>query len=110
MQQNTSPFNLIDIMEVLKRRKSFIGWFVFTSCIVTALLLFFVMPRYYKSTAVIVAANPALADKARLFNENIEGLYSDFGNEEDLDRLYGIAKLDTTYKRSEEHTSELQSR
>ena len=98
MQQNTSSFNLIDIMEVLKRRRSFIGWFVFTACIVTALLLFFVIPRYYKSTAVIVAANPALADKARLFNENVEGLYSDFGNEEDLDRLYGIAKLDTTYK------------
>ena len=98
MQQNTSSFNLIDIMEVLKRRKSFIGWFVFTACIVTAFLLFFVMPRYYKSTAVIVSANPALADKARLFNENVEGLYSDFGSEEDLDRLLGIAKLDTAYK------------
>jgi hypothetical protein len=46
----------------------------------------------------LVPANPALADKARLFNNNIEGLYSYFGTGDDLDRIFGIASMDTVYK------------
>jgi len=56
------------------------------------------VPKYYRSFAILVPANPALADKARLFNTNIEGLYSYFGTGDDLDRLFGIASMDTVYK------------
>jgi uncharacterized protein involved in exopolysaccharide biosynthesis len=66
--------------------------------LVIATATVFVMPKYYKSTAIVVAANPALADKARLFNTNIQGLYSNFGSGDDLDRIDGLANLDTTFK------------
>lgn len=63
-----------------------------------ATITVFIMPKQYRSTARLVAANPQLADKSRLFNENIQGLYSYFGSGDDLDRIIGIADLDTTYK------------
>ncbi|HEX8332988.1 MAG TPA: Wzz/FepE/Etk N-terminal domain-containing protein, partial [Segetibacter sp.] len=95
---NNLSFNLADIAEVLKRRKSFIVYFTLLSGLVAAAIVFFVIPPYYKSTAVVVAANPLLADKAHLYNDNVEQLYSTFGGEDDLNRLYGIAGLETTYK------------
>jgi capsular polysaccharide biosynthesis protein len=97
MDQNPT-FNLVDVAEVLKRRKGFIIVFSLLAVIVSAAIVFFVLSPSYKSTAVVVAANPLLADKGRLFNDNIEGLYSAFGGEDDLNRIYGIADLDTTYK------------
>jgi hypothetical protein len=57
----------------------------------------FVIPRYYRSASTVVSANPALADKARLFNTNIQTLYSYFGSGDDLDRIYGIADMRSTY-------------
>jgi hypothetical protein len=98
MDQNNISFNLADISEVLKRRRNIILLFTFLSGLIAATIVFFIMPPYYKSTAVVIAANPLLADKARLYNDNVEQLYSTFGGEDDLNRLYGIAGLDTTYK------------
>jgi hypothetical protein len=98
MSDTSSSFNLVDVMEVIQKRWKPIALFVLIVLSITAALLFFVLPKYYKSVAVVIAANPELADKAHLFNENIESLYSTFGKEEDLDRIYGIAKLDTVYK------------
>lgn len=63
-----------------------------------ATITVFLMPKQYRSTAKLISANPQLADKSRLFNENIQGLYSYFGSGDDLDRIIGIADLDTTYK------------
>jgi capsular polysaccharide biosynthesis protein len=97
MDQNNRSFNLADVAEVLGRRKNFILFFTFLSGLVAAAIVFFVMPPRFKSTAVVVAANPVLADKARLYNDNVEQLYSTFGGEDDLNRLYGIASLGTTY-------------
>jgi len=98
MDPNNQTFNLTDVAEVLKRRRNFIILFVFLASIIAAILVFFIIPKKYRSTAVVVAANPVLADRAHLFNENIEGLYSRFGTEDDINRLLGIANLDTTYK------------
>lgn len=92
-----TPFNIIDVWSVIKKQWKFIAAFVLAAVILALITLFFV-PKYYKSSAIVVAANPQLTDKARLFNPNIEALYSSFGSAEDLDRLYGIADLDTTYK------------
>ena len=90
-------FNLIDVVTVLQKRWKQIAVFVLLILIITTLLLY-LMPKHYRSTAIVVAANPALADKARLFNNNIQGLYSNFGSGDDLDRIYGLANLDTTFK------------
>jgi capsular polysaccharide biosynthesis protein len=98
MSDTPSSFNLVDVMQVIQKRWKPIALFVLIVLIITTALLFFVLPKYYKSVAVVIATNPELADKAHLFNDNIESLYSAFGKEEDLDRIYGIAKLDTVYK------------
>jgi len=92
-----SSFNLLDVMATLQRSRKSIVTFVVTS-VVIATITVFLMPKYYRSIAIVVAANPALADKARLFNPNIEGLYSNYGSTDDLDRIYGMANLDTVYK------------
>lgn len=98
MAENATPFNLADVQQTLTRRWKAVALFVIIVAVLTVLCLFFILPAYYRSAAIVVAANPALADKARIFNDNIEGLYSTFGSSDDLDRLYGIANLDTTYK------------
>lgn len=71
--------------------------FTLLSALIAAITVF-LMPKQYRSTAKLISANPQLADKSRLFNDNIQGLYSYFGSGDDLDRIMGIASLDTTYK------------
>ena len=66
---------------------------------VVAAVTVFVVPPYFKSAAIVVSANPALADKARLFNNNIQNLYSYYGSGDDLDRINGIAEMDITYRK-----------
>ncbi len=92
-----TSFNLASVWQVLQKRRVGIGWLVVGSVALCAATLF-LLPRYYKSTAVVLPANPQLNDKANLYNQNIQQLYSVFGTTDDLDRLYGIANLDTTYK------------
>lgn len=94
----TSSFNLVTVIAALQKRWTTILFFVIAS-VMAAGITVYVMPAYYRSTATIVSANPALADKARLFNSNIQGLYSYFGSGDDLDRIAGIADLDSTYKK-----------
>lgn len=65
---------------------------------VVATITVFLMPKQYRSAAKLISANPQLADKSRLFNENIQSLYSYFGSGDDLDRIMGIAILDTSLK------------
>jgi hypothetical protein len=93
-----SSFNLVTTVAVLQKQWKTIVLFVITTAVVTAVTVFLV-PQYFRSTAIIVSANPLLADKARLFNSNIKDLYSYFGNGDDLDRIDGIAEMDTTYKK-----------
>lgn len=97
MTETHPVFNLVEVAQALQRRWKTVVVFVVSAMIVCTIVLF-LLPKYYSSTAIVVAANPALADKARLFNPNIEGLYSNFGSSDDLDRIYGIANLDTTFK------------
>ena len=94
----TSSFNLVTVVAALQKRWTTIVFFVIAS-VMAAGITAYVMPAYYRSTATVVSANPVLADKARFFNSNIQGLYSYFGSGDDLDRIAGIADLDTTYKK-----------
>jgi len=93
---NTS-FNLVQTIAVLQKRWKTILFFVIAT-VIAATVTVFLVPQYFKSTAVVVSANPVLADKARLFNNQVQNLYSYFGSGDDLDRINGIADLDTTYK------------
>lgn len=96
MMQATS-FNLQSTVQVLQSKWKPVLLFVAISMMITTITLL-VVPKYYRSVAIIVPANSTLADKAHLFNPNIENLYSYFGSGDDLDRLYGIASMDTVYK------------
>lgn len=84
-------------VQVLQRKIRFIFLFSILAMVIAAIAVF-LMPRYYRSSARMISANPQLADKSRLFNENIQGLYSYFGSGDDLDRIIGVADMDTTYK------------
>jgi hypothetical protein len=93
----TDLLSLSEVYLCLQKHKrhlflySFICWIGFITAV-------FLATPYYYSKSVTIAANPALTDKARLFNSNIEGLYSNFGSSDDAERLLGIARLDTCYR------------
>jgi capsular polysaccharide biosynthesis protein len=57
----------------------------------------FLQPPQYLSVATAVPANAALADKSRIFNENIEALYPGLGGSGELDLVVGTGHLDTVY-------------
>ena len=93
-----TSFNLVNTSAVLQKQwKTLLAFTLVTT--LAATLTVSLVPKYFRSSATIVSANPALADKARLFNNNIQGLYSYFGSGDDLDRISGIADMDTTYKK-----------
>ena len=93
---SSNHFNLIDVMALLQKKWKQIAVFV---CIVLAIttITVFLLPQQFKSTAIVIPANPTLADKSRLFNNNIQSLYSFYGNGDDAEVLYGLANLDTVY-------------
>ncbi|TDO26575.1 Wzz/FepE/Etk N-terminal domain-containing protein [Sediminibacterium goheungense] len=94
---HTSSFNMAETAGVIQHNWKKIGLFTLLS-IAIATVTVYILPKQYRSTAMLIAANPQLADKSRLFNENIQGLYSYIGSGDDLDRIMGIADLDTAYK------------
>ena len=57
----------------------------------------FLQPRQYLSVTTAVPANVVATDKARIFSENIQGLYSNLGSPDDVDMIIGTAQLDTVY-------------
>jgi len=60
-------------------------------------IITFLKPRQYLSVATSVAASSLASDKAKIFNENIQALYSTLGTPDDLDMILGTANLDTVY-------------
>jgi len=71
--------------------------FVVLLAVVVAGVIVFLQPNEYLSVATSLPANSLAADKARIFNKNIESLYPGFGSPDDLDRIIGTARLDTVY-------------
>lgn len=94
----STPFNLESVITVLQKRLKGIAIFIAVSLIVAAIAVFFA-DKYYRSSALIVPANSSLADKARLFNTNVQNLYPFLGNSDDAETLFGIAKSDTIFYR-----------
>jgi uncharacterized protein involved in exopolysaccharide biosynthesis len=60
-----------------------------------ALILSLLMPSEYLSEASLLPSNSKLMDKQRLFGNNIQELYSAYGNAEDLDRLFATMHSST---------------
>lgn len=89
-------FNLTDIIQLIRRWLKTIVLFVVLATGLTAGLSF-LLPKTYKATVTMVPANPAMTDKAYIFNQNIKDLYSDLGGGNDLERLYATSGLDTFY-------------
>lgn len=85
-----------DIFDLIGR-----WWKQIAAVIVLSLLsvgvITFLKPRQYLSVATAVPASSIAADKGRIFNENIQALYSTLGYADDLDRIVGTASLDTVY-------------
>ncbi len=64
----------------------------------TATLIFtFLTPKKWLAVATAVPASSFASDRSRIFNENIQALYSSLGNPDDLDLIVGTANLDTVY-------------
>ncbi len=90
-------FNLAELTTALYNRWKFILVFTTASVIIAAGTIFFITPKY-TATTKLLPGNTVLADKARLFNNEIQHLYSFFGSGDDLDRLMSMASMDTSIK------------
>lgn len=63
---------------------------------IIAVIVFNEKSRYLSITTALPASG-ILTDKGKIFNNNIEGLYSSLGSSDDLDKILGTAQLDTVY-------------
>jgi hypothetical protein len=61
------------------------------------ILALYLRPAKYLSVATALPASSYAADKASIFNNNIQSLYPALGTAEDLDMIVGTAQLDTIY-------------
>jgi hypothetical protein len=85
-----------DLLHVFSKRWKLITLITLLATAV-ALIIALLVPKKYLSVATALPVNSVTADKARIFNTNIEALYSDFGTPDELDRLEGTARLDTIF-------------
>lgn len=83
------------ISVLIKRRKLVLV--LTTAATLLALVISLLRPKEYLATATVLPVNSAIIDKARLFNNNIEGLYPELGSPDEFDRIEGTAKLDTLF-------------
>lgn len=65
--------------------------------LLTVGIITFLKPRQYLSVTTAVPASSFASDKGKIFNENIQALYSTLGTADDLDMILGTANLDTAY-------------
>lgn len=85
-----------DLLFIIEKRWKIIIAITFLATII-ALIFVLLSPKKYLSVATALPANSLTADKARVFNSNIEALYSDFGSPDELDKIEGTATLDTIF-------------
>ncbi|MBI5858877.1 MAG: hypothetical protein HZB42_14695 [Sphingobacteriales bacterium] len=85
-----------DIIDIIARRwKQMLGLIV--SSLLVVGIITFLRPKKYLSVATAVPASSFASDKSKIFNENIQALYSTLGTTDDLDLVVGTGKLDTVY-------------
>ena len=85
-----------DLISIIVKRWKLITAITLLSAII-ALIAAVLSPKKYLSVATALPANSLIADKGRIFNQNIQELYSDFGTVDELDKLEGTGNLDTLF-------------
>ncbi len=85
-----------DIIDLISRWWKQVFAVVILSLLAVGVITF-LKPRQYLSVATAVPASSVAADKSKIFNENIQALYSTLGSPDDLDKIVGTAGLDTVY-------------
>ncbi len=75
--------------------KQLAGIILVALAVATAFVL--IQPRQYLSVSTALPASSSFADKSRIFNENIQSLYSVMGGGDELDKIVGTGQLDTIY-------------
>ena len=86
-----------DLFQLLQKRGRFILGVLLFTWSATFLMLWF-LPPLYKSETTSVASSSVASDPARLFNPQVQHLYSPLGSSDQLDLLVGSGKLDTVYR------------
>lgn len=85
-----------DILFVLSRKWKLIITIAIIATLI-ALVVALLSPKKYLAVSTALPANSMLSDKARIFNKNIEALYSEVGTADELDKVQGTAQLDTVF-------------
>lgn len=85
-----------DLISIIVKRWKLIATVTLMATII-ALIAALLSPKKYLSVATALPANSLIADKGRIFNQNIQELYSDFGTADELDKLEGTGNLDTIF-------------
>lgn len=88
----TNETNLTGIIAVVSKWKRPIFLLVIIATSLAAVTSLLILPRQYYAGTTVLPVNAMLTDKGRLFNNNIQELYSVYGTADDLDRIYTIAK------------------
>lgn len=85
-----------DITELIRN-----WWKQMLAVVVLSLLavgtITFLKPVQYLSVATALPASSFASDRSKIFNENIQALYSTLGTPDDLDMILGTGQLDTVY-------------
>lgn len=85
-----------DLFQVLTRWWKQILLLVMLSLLIATVVVL-LLPRQYMSAATALPASSLNTDKSKIFNENIQALYSELGSPDELERIIGTAQLDTIY-------------
>jgi uncharacterized protein involved in exopolysaccharide biosynthesis len=85
-----------DLLQVFSRSWKLIFLIVLIACIIAFTFEKF-SPKLYLSVTTALPANSITVDKARIYDKNVENLYSDIGTADELDKIEGTAQLDTIY-------------
>lgn len=85
-----------DLLQIFSKRWKFTLTITLLATIVAAIAVL-LSPKKYLSIATALPSSSVAADKAKIFNSNIEGLYSEFGSPDELERIEGTATLDTVF-------------
>jgi hypothetical protein len=87
---------LPDLVGLFKKWWKFLLAIVMMITLIVILFLL-VRPKEYLGVTTALPASAYTADRASIFNENIQFLYSSMGLPDELDRVIGTARLDTLY-------------
>lgn len=85
-----------DIFDIISRWWKKMLLIVLLAFLIVGFVIY-LSPNKYVSTATALPASSFANDKAKIFNDNIQTLYSELGTPDDLDVVTGLAALDTVY-------------